>query len=89
MIRFYDVFGETLPSMALARGAALAARGLAVADVRQAAEVAADLLEPDVLPYVPALLRSHREAGRHLVLATTTPRRPGGPAGPPPGIRRR
>jgi putative phosphoserine phosphatase/1-acylglycerol-3-phosphate O-acyltransferase len=74
MTRFYDVFGESLPSMALARGAALAARGLAVADVRRSAEAAADLLEPEVLPYVPSLLRSHREAGRQLVLATTTPR---------------
>jgi putative phosphoserine phosphatase / 1-acylglycerol-3-phosphate O-acyltransferase len=74
LTRFYDVFGESLPSMALARGAALAARGLAVNDVRRAAEGAADLLVSEVLPYVPALLRSHHEAGRHLVLATTTPR---------------
>ena len=73
MMRFYDVFGETLPSMALARAAALAAKGWAVAAVRQAAELAADQLEKQILPYVPALLESHRVAGRMLVLATTTP----------------
>jgi putative phosphoserine phosphatase / 1-acylglycerol-3-phosphate O-acyltransferase len=73
MLRFYDVFGETLPSMVLARAAALAAKGWAVPDVRAAAEVAADLLEKQILAYVPALLKSHRAAGRTLVLATTTP----------------
>jgi putative phosphoserine phosphatase/1-acylglycerol-3-phosphate O-acyltransferase len=73
MVGLYDVFGETLPSMALARAAALMARGWPVAEVRQAAELAADRLRDQVLPYVPALLESHRVAGRTLVLATTTP----------------
>jgi putative phosphoserine phosphatase/1-acylglycerol-3-phosphate O-acyltransferase len=73
MMRFYDVFGETVPSMALARAAALAARGWPAAEARVAAALAADRLEAKVLPYVPALLQSHREAGRKLVLATTTP----------------
>jgi putative phosphoserine phosphatase/1-acylglycerol-3-phosphate O-acyltransferase len=70
---FYDVFGETLPSMAMARAAALAARGWSVKEVEQAAQLAAELLERQVLPYVPALLETHRAAGRVLVLATTTP----------------
>jgi putative phosphoserine phosphatase / 1-acylglycerol-3-phosphate O-acyltransferase len=70
---FYNLFGETIPSMALARAAVLAARGWPVSRVCEAAELAADRLEPQVLPYVPALLESHREAGRTLVLATTTP----------------
>jgi len=73
MMRFYDVFGETAPAMALARGAALAARGWSVEMARDAAERAADLLEAQVLPYIPALLASHVAAGRRLVLATTTP----------------
>ena len=73
MMRFYDVFGETLPSMALARAAALAAKGWAVGEVRRRPRLAADQLERQVLPYVPALLDSHRSAGRVLVLATTTP----------------
>lgn len=74
LLGFYDVFGETVPSMALARAAARAARGWPLAEVRRAAEKAADSLEERLLPYVPALLESHREAGRRLVLATTTPR---------------
>lgn len=73
MLRFYDVFGETLPSMALARAAALAAKGWAVKEVEAAAELAATELERQILPYVPALLDVHRSAGRLLVLATTTP----------------
>ena len=73
MMRYYDVFGETLPSMAMARAAAFVARGWAVSEVQKAAELAADQLERQVLPYVPALLESHRAAGRTLVLATTTP----------------
>ena len=44
-----------------------------MSEVRKAAEAAAERLEHQVLPYVPALLDSHRLAGRVLVLATTTP----------------
>jgi putative phosphoserine phosphatase / 1-acylglycerol-3-phosphate O-acyltransferase len=69
----YEMFGETAPSMALARGAALAAKGWDVDQAREAGEVAAERLIEQVLPYVPALLASHRAAGRKLVLATTTP----------------
>ena len=73
MMSFYNRFGETIPSMALARVAVLAARGWQVSRVGEAAELAAERLERAVLPYVPALLDSHRQAGRVLVLATTTP----------------
>lgn len=73
MLRIYDVFGESLPSMGLARGAAFASKGWKVDEVAKAAEAVADTLERQVLPYVPALLDSHRSAGRTLVLATTTP----------------
>lgn len=73
MMRMYAVFGESLPSMALARAAAFASKGWRVEEVAKAAEAAADTLERQVLPYVPALLESHRSAGRILVLATTTP----------------
>lgn len=72
-LRVYDVFGETLPSMAMARAAAVAARGWPIKEVEQAAQLAAELLSRQVLPYVPALLETHRAAGRVLVLATTTP----------------
>lgn len=69
----YKLFGESLPSMALARAAVLTARGRQVAQMAEAAQLAADRLERDVQPYVRRLLDSHRDAGRRLVLATTTP----------------
>jgi putative phosphoserine phosphatase / 1-acylglycerol-3-phosphate O-acyltransferase len=74
LLEIYDVFGETLPSMVLARGAALAAKGWSVSDVQRGAELAADRLQELVLPYVPHLLDTQRRSGRKLVLATTTPR---------------
>lgn len=74
ILGFYDAFGETIPSMALARAAALAARGWPVAEVAEAAERAADRLEAQLLPHVRPLFDRQRAAGRQLVLATTTPR---------------
>lgn len=73
LLGFYDAFGETIPSMVLARAAALATRGWSVEQVGQAAKLAAERLEAQVLPYVPALLDKQRRAGRRIVLATTTP----------------
>ncbi len=73
LIRGYEIFGESLPSMALARAAALASRDKPVAEVRRAAEVAADNLESQIAGYVRPLLAMHRDHGRLLVLATTTP----------------
>jgi len=70
---FYNLVGETLPSMALARGAALAARGQSRKRVREAGEQAAEKLEGLVTPYARPLLDEHRRAGRPVVLATTTP----------------
>ena len=71
--RLYDLVGETLPSMALARGAALVARGWPAETVRQAGKEAADRLDELVAPYARGLLRHHRDAGHATVLATTTP----------------
>ena len=51
-MRSYELFGESLPSMALARAAALASRDKVVADVRSAAEAAADRLEAQIAGYV-------------------------------------
>jgi putative phosphoserine phosphatase/1-acylglycerol-3-phosphate O-acyltransferase len=73
LYKLYDVVGETLPSMALARGAALAAKGWSADAVRQAGKTAAEKLEELVAPYAPALVAEHRRAGRPVVLATTTP----------------
>jgi putative phosphoserine phosphatase / 1-acylglycerol-3-phosphate O-acyltransferase len=73
LYRFYELVGETLPSMALARGAVLATRNWSRQQVQQAAEQAADKLEDLVAPYARPLLDEHRAAGRPVVLATTTP----------------
>ena len=71
--RLFDLVGETLPSMALARGAALIAKGWSRSAVRDAAAEAAEELDVLVAPYARGLLDEHRRAGRPVVLATTTP----------------
>ncbi|MDA8045646.1 MAG: HAD-IB family hydrolase [Actinomycetota bacterium] len=73
VLGFYDAFGETLPSMALARAAAWASRGWPVSEVAAAARDAAERLEAAVQPLARALLLRQRQAGHRLVLATTTP----------------
>jgi putative phosphoserine phosphatase / 1-acylglycerol-3-phosphate O-acyltransferase len=69
----YDRFGESLAGMALARTAATAVRGRSRAQVRAAAESATDALMEKVAPYAIALIEEHHQAGRPVVLATTTP----------------
>lgn len=73
LYRLYDLIGETLPAMALARLAATASKGWAQEEVRQAGKAAAEELENLVAPYARGLLQRHRAAGRPVVLATTTP----------------
>ena len=70
---FYRRFGETLPFMAVARAAALAARGWSVDAVADAAEQAAKTLEAKVAPYARPLIAHHQAAGRPAVLASTSP----------------
>ena len=69
----YEWLGENLFSMALARAAALMARGWRQGEVIAAAEEAVSDLAALVAPFAPAVLQAHREAGHRLVLATTTP----------------
>ena len=73
LYKLYDIVGETLPSMALARGAALLARGWSRHAVQAAGAQAAARLEELVAPYAQGVLDEHRDAGRRVVLATTTP----------------
>ena len=73
LYRLYDIVGETLPAMALARGAAMAVKGWSREAVRDAGKAAAEKLETMVAPYARSLLDEHRRAGRPVVLATTTP----------------
>ena len=73
LYRVYDVIGETLPAMALARLAASASKGWASDEVRQAGKEAAEELEELVAPYARGLISKHKAAGRPVILATTTP----------------
>ena len=73
LYRVYDVIGETLPSMAMARAAALFSRGWPADTVRQAGKELAERLDELVAPYARSLINRHRDAGRPAVLATTTP----------------
>jgi putative phosphoserine phosphatase/1-acylglycerol-3-phosphate O-acyltransferase len=69
----FDRFGENLPAMALARQAASLARGRSRSAMQAAATEAGTELATRLQPFAGALMASHRAAGRHLVLATTTP----------------
>lgn len=71
--RFFDVFGESRPSIMLARQAARVAKGWNCAAVDKAALRAGERLAEAVLPYALSLVAEHKAAGRLLVLATTTP----------------
>ncbi|HET9610400.1 MAG TPA: HAD-IB family hydrolase [Acidimicrobiales bacterium] len=71
--RFFDLVGETRPSMILTRQAARFARGWPSDKVQAAGEKAADELASAVQPFARSIIDDHRGAGRSLVLATTTP----------------
>jgi putative phosphoserine phosphatase/1-acylglycerol-3-phosphate O-acyltransferase len=73
LVRAYELGGESLPSMGLARLAARAFAGRSVVAAAEAAHLAADALADEVGPWAPPLLDRHRRAGRTLVLATTSP----------------
>lgn len=69
----FDLVGETLPSMALARQGARAAKGWSVEATKRAGAAAAPELVDAVEPFAREVIADHRAAGRYLVLATTTP----------------
>ena len=73
LFRLFNTVGETLPSMALTRQAAVLAKGRPQAAVARAAEDAAHELHRMVQPMAESLFSVHRAAGRPIVLATTTP----------------
>ena len=73
MYGFYNRFGETVPFIGLARAAARVMRGRSAEAVRQAGKQAVEPLSELVQPWALEELASHREAGRRLVLATTSP----------------
>ena len=59
--------------MALARQAATFARGRPRDAMREAGEAAAGTLAAMIQPFAWPLINEHREAGRKVVIATTTP----------------
>ena len=69
----FNAVGETLPSMVLARQAVTLAAGRSRAAFAEAAETVADELCAMVQPFAEVAFAVHREAGRPIVLATTTP----------------
>jgi putative phosphoserine phosphatase/1-acylglycerol-3-phosphate O-acyltransferase len=71
--RVFDVIGETLPSIGLARAAAVAAKGWSLDTMRAAGQTAAENLAAAVAPYARPIIDEHKAAGRKLVIATTTP----------------
>lgn len=73
MYRYFERFGETLGSMFMTRQVARAARGWSQPAVRRAGERAADVLIGTVPPYAHQVIAEHRDAGRSVVMATTSP----------------
>ena len=71
--QLFNLIGETRPSMMLARQNARFSGGQVRAKVQEAGEQAAELLCGMVEPYALPIIESHREAGRPVVLATTSP----------------
>jgi putative phosphoserine phosphatase/1-acylglycerol-3-phosphate O-acyltransferase len=69
----FDLIGETLPSIFLARQATLLAKGRDGATFDAAAESAAESIAAVVHPFALSLIEQHHAAGRPVVLATTTP----------------
>ncbi len=69
----YNRFGETVPFIALARAAARVMSGRPADAVRRAGKLAVESLIDLVQPWALEVLAGHRDDGRLLVLATTTP----------------
>ncbi|MFM8827025.1 MAG: HAD family hydrolase, partial [Actinomycetota bacterium] len=74
LYKVFETFGENLPSMVLGRQAVTAMRGHSRDEVRAAAESAVDGLVSLLQPYARSVMQKHRDEGRKVVLATTTPR---------------
>ncbi len=73
LFEIFNRIGETLPSMLIARQAASLAKGQKRSAVRKMARSVAPTLFEMVPPFARAVIEEHRQAGRLLVMATTTP----------------
>lgn len=73
VFKLFDVIGETLPSMMATRQMARAAKGWERALVQEAGQAAAEELVGAVPGFAKVLLARHRNEGRPVVMATTSP----------------
>lgn len=73
LYRVFNIVGETLPSMLLARQGVAVMKGKQRHRVIAAAAQATDELLKLVQPFATSVIESHRVQGRKVVLATTTP----------------
>ncbi|MCB0962081.1 MAG: HAD-IB family hydrolase [Acidimicrobiales bacterium] len=73
VFKVFDVIGETVPSMIATRQMARAAAGWDRAIVQAAGEQAADRLVDAVPGFAKAEIARHKEEGRRVVMATTSP----------------
>jgi putative phosphoserine phosphatase/1-acylglycerol-3-phosphate O-acyltransferase len=73
LFRFFDVVGETVPSMIATRQMARAAAGWDRSLVQEAGRLAAQGLVHEVPGFAKALIARHQEEGRRVVMATTSP----------------
>lgn len=71
--QLFNLIGETRPSMMLARQNARFSGGQVRAKVQEAGEHAAEMLCELVQPYALPIIAEHKQAGRPVVLATTSP----------------
>jgi putative phosphoserine phosphatase/1-acylglycerol-3-phosphate O-acyltransferase len=71
--KFFDVVGETVPSMLATRQMARAAAGWDRSLVQEAGRLAAERLADEVPGFAKALIARHQEEGRPVVMATTSP----------------
>lgn len=72
-MKIYEEVGESRLTMAPAKYAVRAAKGWSVQAVRAAAQNAAREIVADLQPFAAGIIDEHRQAGRKLVLATTSP----------------
>src|SRR5690606_34873583 len=73
VFKFFDIVGETLPSMFATRQMARAASGWDRSLVQEAGQLAAERLVEEVPNFAKALIARHQEEGRKVVVATTSP----------------
>jgi putative phosphoserine phosphatase/1-acylglycerol-3-phosphate O-acyltransferase len=73
VFKFFDVVGETIPSMLATRQMARAASGWDRSLVQEAGQLAAERLIDEVPGFAKGLIAKHHEEGRKVIMATTSP----------------